>query len=107
MNSLEGQDSVLSVLGPLSGSLSGLKIFTQAVISEKPWNKDPLVIRKPWSEQENQLAEHGGNGSGKKLCFGILWDDEIIQPLPPVLRALELTKAAVEKAGHFGICCPF
>ena len=34
---MEGQDSVLSVLGPLANSLSGIKLFMQAVSAYKPW----------------------------------------------------------------------
>ncbi|THH05729.1 hypothetical protein EW146_g9823 [Bondarzewia mesenterica] len=97
VNSLEGQDSLPSVLGPLSVSLSGIKAFMQGILSRKPWFKDPVAIRKPWDESEYQLAEHGG---GKKLCIGILWDDGVIVPQPPVIRALEMTKKALIAAGH-------
>ncbi|KAI0051681.1 general amidase [Auriscalpium vulgare] len=96
-NSLEGQDSIRSVLGPLSSSLNGVKTFMKAVLSKKPWLLDPLVVRKPWSEEEYSLVDHGG---GKKLCFAILWDNGIVKPHPPVKRALEMTKAALLKAGH-------
>jgi amidase len=98
-NSLEGQDSLPSVLGPLSTDLGGIKLFMQAVIGQKPWLKDPLTPRKPWNEDEYRLIEHGG---GKKLTFGILWNDGIIVPQPPVIRALEMTKEALIAAGHDG-----
>ena len=98
-NSLEGQDSLPSVLGPLSTDLSGIKLFMQVVISHKPWLKDPRALRKHWNEDEYRLTEHGG---GKKLTFGILWHDGLIVPQPPVIRALEMTKDAVIAAGHEG-----
>lgn len=98
-NSLEGQDSYPSVLGPLSTDLCGIKLFMQVVIGQKPWLKDPLCLRKHWDEDEYRLIEHGG---GKKLTFGILWDDGLIVPQPPVIRALEMTKEAVIAAGHDG-----
>lgn len=72
MNALEGQESILSVLGPMSNSLSGVKIFTKAILDSKPWLKDPMVIRKGWSEREYQLEEHG---NGEKLCFAIMWNN--------------------------------
>ncbi|KAA1468201.1 general amidase [Dentipellis sp. KUC8613] len=97
VNSQEGQDSLPSVLGPLSNDLGGIKTFVQSVVGRKPWYKDPLAVRKPWNEDEYQLVEHGG---GKKLCFGILWNDGVIKPHPPVIRALELTKKALLAAGH-------
>ncbi|KAF9482262.1 general amidase [Pholiota conissans] len=97
VNSLEGQDSILSVLGPLSNSIGGLKVFVKSVVDQKPWFVDPLAVRKPWNEEEYQLIEHG---KGEKLCFGILWDDGITKPHPPVIRGLEETKKALLAAGH-------
>jgi amidase len=94
---MEGQDSLASVLGPLSTDLCGIRLFMQAVIGLKPWLKDPLSPRKQWNEDEYRLTEHGG---GKKLTFGILWNDGLVVPQPPVIRALEMTKEAVIAAGH-------
>jgi len=94
---MEGQDSVPSVLGPLSNDLAGIKHFMKAVIDAKPWLKDPLVVRKRWSEEEYNLIDHG---YGKNLCFAILWDDGDMVPHPPILRGLETAKKALEAAGH-------
>ena len=66
VNSLEGQDSVLSVLGPLANSLGVVKSFMKGVVFQKPWLKDPLAVRKQWNEEEYGLVEHG---HGKNLCF--------------------------------------
>ncbi|KAG2120925.1 general amidase [Suillus discolor] len=96
-NSLEGQDSILSVFGPMTNSLSGLKVFMKAVVDSKPWLKDPLAVRKKWDEDEYELTDHG---SGKDLCFAIMWDDGVVVPHPPIRRSLEITKAALQKAGH-------
>lgn len=99
VNTLEGQDSVLSSLGPLSNSLGGIKDFMQTVASQKPWLKDPLATKKPWNEEEYRLVDHG---EGKQLCFAILWHDEFILPHPPLIRALEQAKQALLAAGHQG-----
>lgn len=96
---MEGQDSVPSVLGPLSSSLSGIKAFMQAIIAGSPWTKDPLAVRKAWDEEAYQLTEHG---NGKDLVFAIMWDDGIIVPHPPITRGLEMTRKALLKAGHKG-----
>lgn len=98
-NSMEGQDSIPSVLGPLSTDLGGIKLFIQAVIGQRPWLKDPLSLRLPWNEDEYRLVEHGG---GQKLTFGILWNDGSVVPQPPIIRALEMTKSALLAAGHDG-----
>ena len=90
---------MLSVLGPLANSLGAVTTFMKTVVSQKPWLKDPLAVRKPWNEEEYGLVEHG---HGKNLCFGILWDDEHIVPHPPVRRGLEEAKQALIAAGHKG-----
>ncbi|KAJ6520067.1 general amidase [Mycena sanguinolenta] len=97
VNSMEGQDSVLSVLGPLSSTLDGLQIFFKAVISKEPWQMDPMTIRKRWSEEEYNLIDHG---NGQKLCFAIIWDNGLVVPHPPIRRGLEMTRDALVAAGH-------
>ncbi|KAJ6503296.1 general amidase [Mycena vitilis] len=97
VNSLEGEDSVLSVLGPLCNTLDGIKTFFKAVLSKEPWHQDAMVIRKRWSDEEYNLIDHG---NGKKLCFAIMWDNGVVAPHPPVKRGLEITKKALLAAGH-------
>ncbi|KAF8140227.1 general amidase [Boletus edulis] len=97
LNSLEGQDSILSVFGPITGSISGLKAFTEAVIKAKPWLKDPLAVRKKWDEDEYQLKDRD---NGRKLCFAIMWDDGVCVPHPPITRALKRVQATLTNAGH-------
>ncbi|KAG2122712.1 general amidase [Suillus cothurnatus] len=94
---LGGQDSVQSMFGPMTNSVDGVKAFMKAVVNAKPWLKDPLAVRTKWQEDEYNLADHG---SGKDLCFAIMWDDGVVVPHPPIRRSLEMTKAALEKAGH-------
>ncbi|KAL4251646.1 amidase family protein [Abortiporus biennis] len=97
VNSMEGQESILSVFGPISNNISGLKAFMKAVVDSKPWLKDPLALRKKWDEEAYALLDRDG---GKKLCFGILWNDGQSVPHPPITRGLEITKAALLAAGH-------
>jgi len=72
----------------------------KSIIDQRPWLNDPLAIRKPWAEDEYQLTEHG---SGKQLCFAIIWDDGQIKPHPPIRRGLQAVKDALLKAGHRGM----
>ena len=94
-----GQDSLPSVLGPMTSSLAGIKVFMKAVLDMKPWTKDPLAVRKPWDEDSYLLREHG---NGQDLCFAILWDNGIAKPTPPIHRALLDTKKALEAKGIKG-----
>jgi len=84
----------------MANSLSGVKTFMTAVIGSKPWKLDPIVIPKPWSEDEWNLSEHGGVGA--QLCFAIMWDNGVVKPHPPLVRAMKAVKAALERAGHTG-----
>lgn len=72
----------------------------QAVAAGQPWLKDPLARRAPWDDDLYRLAPYGG---GKQLCFGIIWNDGQVVPHPPIIRALEITKAALLAAGHKGM----
>lgn len=84
----------------MSNSLSGVKDFMTAVIGEKPWKLDPFTVRKPWSVDEWNLCEHGGIGA--QLCFAIMWDNGVVRPHPPLVRAMKMVKTALEAAGHKG-----
>ena len=99
VNSLEGQESVPYVLGPLSGTISGIKLFVKAVADGKPWLKDPLARFAPWNEELYKLADHD---YGKKLTFGFMADNGHIVPHPPIARAMEMAKEALLAAGHEG-----
>ncbi|TCD60219.1 hypothetical protein EIP91_010541 [Steccherinum ochraceum] len=95
---LEGSDTSPAVFGPIAHDVASVKIFMQAVLSTKPWLRDPLVVKKEWDERAYKLEEHGGNGG--KLCFAICWDNGMVVPHPPVRRALEMTRDALVTAGH-------
>lgn len=95
VNSMEGQETVQSVLGPLSRDFSGLYHFTKTVLEAEPWNHDPLVPRIPWSQRSFETVP-------EKLRIAVMWDDGLCRPDPPFRRALEETVEALKKAGHEG-----
>ncbi|KAI0669931.1 general amidase [Trametes maxima] len=97
VNSLDGQESVPTALGPLTTSLSGVTAFFRSILDQEPWRYCPSTVPKPWSEDDYSLKSRGG---GVKLCFGIMWDEGSIKPHPPILRALAITQKALEAAGH-------
>lgn len=82
---MAGQEQVVAVLGPLSTSLGGVKLFMKTVLAAKPWLKEPSLIPMPWRDEETYLPTFPG---GKKLKVAVLWDDGIVKPHPPVVRAL-------------------
>jgi amidase len=100
-NSMDGMNSILSVVGPLATSVGALKLVTRCLLSKEPWLHDPLVCEIPWrDEQEKAVLDIVRASSGGKLVFGVLKNDGLVQPQPPVLRALDILTKTAEKLGH-------
>lgn len=87
---MAGQEAVVSVNGPMARELKDIKLFTKSVIETEPWLIDPKCVPIPWRTVEPP----------KKLKIGILWNDGVVMPTPPVTRALKATVAKLRSAGH-------
>ena len=85
-----GSGYIHGSLGPLSTSLEGIKLFMKIALAAKPWIEDPSLIPLPWRDEHNNL----GKETSKRLKIGVLWNDGVVEPHPPVIRAL---KAVVNK----------
>ena len=83
-------EHIVAVIGPLSTSLEGIKLFMKTVLAAKPWMVEPSLLPIPWEESQSISAA----SPTKKLRVGVLWSDEIVTPNPPITRAL---KEVVEK----------
>jgi len=87
------------VVGPLATSVGALKLVIKGILSQQPWLHDPLVHEIPYrDEHERQIIDL--TKSGSRLAFGVLRHDGIIQPHPPVRRAIDFTVKTLEKLGH-------
>ncbi|CCF49837.1 hypothetical protein NDA11_004211 [Ustilago hordei] len=84
VNSLLGQITIPSVLGPMSRSLSGLTEFSKAVLAQQPWLLEPQTLSMPWNEDRFQQAR-----TQKKLHIGVMWHDGKVKPFPPYERAIK------------------
>lgn len=81
-NTMDGQNSILSAVGPMAHSAADLRLITRSILGRQPWLHDPLTIEMPWrDEHEKDVRELA---SSKKLCFGILRHDGSVTPHPPV-----------------------
>jgi amidase len=102
--SVDGQNTVLSVVGPLSSSIGALKLLFKAILSQQPWSHDPLVPPMPWRDSIVQdtlkLIAESRSSTTSGLVFGVLRHDSIVRPTPPVARALDSVVEALRKAGH-------
>jgi amidase len=100
-NSMDGQNSILSVVGPLATSVGALKLVIKGILSQQPWLHDPLVSEIPWrDEKEQEVLDIVKPGSRDQLVFAIMADDGVVRPQPPVRRALDVVVKTIEKLGH-------
>lgn len=74
-----GCDTIAGTIGPLSRSLEGIDLFMKVALDSKPWTSDPSLHQKPWIT---------GQTSTDKLTIGVMWDDGVVKPSPPITRAL-------------------
>ncbi|KAK5659687.1 hypothetical protein OQA88_897 [Cercophora sp. LCS_1] len=66
-----------------------------ADFSTEPWLTDPGVLPIPWREGgENAVREEDG------LSFGFMDFDGVVMPHPPIRRALNIVKTALQAEGH-------
>ncbi|KAK5171848.1 uncharacterized protein LTR77_003484 [Saxophila tyrrhenica] len=84
MATMMGEEQVIPVIGPLSTSLEGIQIFMKTVLDQEPSKIDPSLVPMPW-KTESQLRHKDGK---RKLRVGVLSDDGIVKPHPPILRGI-------------------
>lgn len=91
-----GADPIPTVIGPLSTSLEGLKIFMKTVLEPKSWLCEPALIPLPWN------ATFSINPS-QPLKIAVLWHDNIVRPHPPITRALHSVVSLVRKVPNVSV----
>jgi amidase len=67
-----------------------LKLYCKTIIDTKPWLVDPKVVCLPWRPIELP----------SQLSFAIIKTNHIVNPLPPISRALSTTVEKLKQAGH-------
>lgn len=97
-NSMDGQNSVLSVVGPLASTAGGVKLLTQAILSAEPWLYDPLVAEIPW--RGDLEARTRAAIAASQLRVGFHAHDGAVTPHPPLQRALALLRDLVAQSGN-------
>lgn len=72
--------------GPLSTSSAGLELFMSSYLSFEPWVIDSSLVPLAW---RSIILP-------RKLKVAVMWNDGIVKPHPPILRALQQVVAALE-----------
>uniref|UniRef100_A0A8H7N1B3 Amidase domain-containing protein n=1 Tax=Bionectria ochroleuca TaxID=29856 RepID=A0A8H7N1B3_BIOOC len=92
--STDGQEHVPSSIGPMARDLRMIHAVTEALISAEPWRLDARCAALPWREDAFQEVQ------SRPLTIGVLYDDEVVRPHPPVARVLRTVVEALKAAGH-------
>lgn len=93
---MPGADAIVTVVGPLSTSLAGIKMFMKTVINTRPWLSEPALIPLPWNSSLH-IAPH------QPLKIGVLWHDCVVQPHPPITHALRTVVSKLQKVPNVSI----
>ncbi|KAK0278665.1 hypothetical protein LTR35_004364 [Friedmanniomyces endolithicus] len=99
-NSMDGQNSILSVVGPLATTPGALKLLFQGLLSTQPWLHDPLVLELPWRDDTERAISDPLRRITEKLSFGVIRHDGTCAVTPPVARAIDITVHTLQKLGH-------
>ncbi|EFX05773.1 fatty-acid amide hydrolase [Grosmannia clavigera kw1407] len=75
----------------LRNPLMDIVLFQQAVIDQRPWDMDSMVVPLPWKRLQPAAA--------RDFTVGVMWDDGIIHPHPPITRGMKYAVEKLEAAG--------
>lgn len=89
----DGMQNLVGVIGPLAQSIEDLELFCIAGLKHEPWKYEPSLIEMPWR------AVHIAD-LPEKLRIGVIWSDGVVQPHPPITRALQHMVSALRDDGH-------
>ena len=88
-----GQISIKVSSGPNCHSMADVKLVAEILLSHYGLEFEPTAVPMDWK----QIPAKTG-----KLCFGLMTTDGVVEPQPPIARALENTAAKLREAGHEG-----
>ncbi|KAF7550000.1 hypothetical protein G7046_g8158 [Stylonectria norvegica] len=86
-----GQESIRPIVSPLANSAADLNLFQKVLLDQEPWEEETSLVPMPWRDIAPLTAE--------KLTIGVIWDDGVVHPHPPVTRALKHAVSQLQKAG--------
>ncbi|KAJ5984027.1 Amidase, partial [Penicillium waksmanii] len=102
-NSMDGQNIIMSVIGPLAPTARTLTLLFKSVLSQQPWNHDPLALELPWRDsivQETLSSIEQSKAGASSLAFAIMPFDGVGRIHPPIARGLKLVVQTLKRLGH-------
>jgi amidase len=79
----------------MARSIDTIEYFMQSLLDSNPWDVDPGCIPIPWRKELAALPD-------RKLKLGVVFDDGLVRPQPPITRALREVVTKLAAAGHEG-----
>ncbi|CDK25220.1 unnamed protein product [Kuraishia capsulata CBS 1993] len=84
-----GQESIKSVMGPISQHVEDLDYFMESYLGGEPWKYDGTLLVMPWRKVV----------PSKAITVGIMWNDGVVETQPGILRGLRFLKEKLEAQG--------
>lgn len=88
-----GMENIIGCVGPMANCIEDVQLFCQVALDYKPWEVEPSLMPMPWRRRRAEAVP-------KKLTIGVMWNDGVVTPHPPVTRALNQAVAKLRAAGH-------
>ncbi|KAF4452194.1 hypothetical protein F53441_4933 [Fusarium austroafricanum] len=92
--STDGQEHVPSSIGPMARSLDMIKFTMNSLIDSKPWENDARCAPLPWRGEMYEEVK------SRPLVIGVLMDDGVVRPHPPITRVLREAIEALKLECH-------
>lgn len=86
---------IRTVPGIMGDSIVSLQLVLKSLLSTRPWLHDPSVVEIDWRKGYDQ-----GFMDGDQLTFGFMESDGVVNPHPPIARALRIVAKALREKGH-------
>ncbi|KAK8105072.1 hypothetical protein PG999_008431, partial [Apiospora kogelbergensis] len=93
---MAGSESILGTIGPLSTSLEGIKLFMRTAIAGQPWLRSPNMVPLEWRDMSGLFNQ-------RPLKVGVMWNDKVVLPHPPITRALRKVAHKLSKSGKVNV----
>ncbi|KAK3704177.1 hypothetical protein LTR37_014017 [Vermiconidia calcicola] len=95
-----GNTSIKVSAGPNCHSMEDLKLFTKLILTHPTLPYEPTTVPGSWNEPAT---------APEKLRIGLMSTDGVVDPHPPIQRALREMAAKLKEAGHdvFEFALPF
>lgn len=71
-----------------------MSLFMRVVLAAQPWKLSAVCLNMPWREDEVAFK-----GRGNRPRIGVMRDDGVVRPQPPMRRAMDFAVEKLKAAG--------